>query len=222
VLHIRYASLDLSPRRQAEVVSLLSREERQRAGRICQREKRDRWCAARGILRELLNLYLNRAPGEIILDYNSSGKPFLPSGEGPDLPFSLSRSGGRAVYCFSPGPQVGIDLEQIRPRRFDLMARKYFTPAEYDLYGRRGTEEKSRAFYTLWTRKEALLKARGTGISLPLKGVETGSPAEPPGRWDSSAAPGWSLVSLSAGAEYVAALAVEGPPPMLKITDLDD
>jgi hypothetical protein len=71
------------------------------------------------------------------------------------------------------------------------------------------------AFFTCWTRKEAYIKARGLGLSLPLDQFDVSlAPGEPPAllntRWDPAEASRWSLCAIAVAPDYAATLAVEG------------
>jgi hypothetical protein len=108
------------------------------------------------------------------------------------------------------------------------MAGMYLTPGEFAIYENLKSENKAREFCTFRTWKEALLKARRTGISLPLDRVDTldanknvlflsDSAWNDLAGWKTGAVQGWSIVSLSAGKEYVAVLALEGQPLRMTI-----
>lgn len=91
------------------------------------------------------------------------GKP-----EAPGVFFSLSHSGGYALLAVSDS-DVGADLEQIRPAP-ERVAARVFTPDEQHWLAD-GTDYDTR-FFTLWTLKEALLKACGCGLTLPLQSLD--------------------------------------------------
>ena len=100
------------------------------------------------------------------------GKPSL-----PDSPvhFNLSHTRDLALAAFSRTAPVGVDVERL-DRRADVenLALRYFHPAEREQMT--GDPDPSRAFMRVWTAKEALLKARGWGISLPLVEMDTTTP----------------------------------------------
>jgi 4'-phosphopantetheinyl transferase len=111
---------------------------------------------------------------------------------------------------------VGIDIERIRS---DLevgeIADRFFSRREVAMLQTLPTEEQRQAFFRCWTRKEAYIKARGEGLSLPLDEFDVSlAPGEPAAilgtRPDSSEASRWSLQELAPAPGYVAALAVEG------------
>jgi 4'-phosphopantetheinyl transferase len=128
----------------------------------------------------------------------------------------VTHSHGVALYAVTRGREVGIDLERIRS---DLavteIAGRFFSRQEVAMLRALPTEEQREAFFRCWTRKEACLKARGEGLSLPLDQVDVSlAPGEPdavPGtERNPSEASRWSLQELIPAPGYAAALAVEG------------
>ena len=110
---------------------------------------------------------------------NTAGKPYFP--DHPDLCFNLSHSGSRSLCALSDGP-VGVDIETVRPRRA-LLPRAVLSDGEYAWFLARGGAWED--FYTLWTLKEAKVKAQGTGINRPARTI-TVPPLGPgeSGVWD--------------------------------------
>ena len=98
-------------------------------------------------------------------DYNSHGKPSLR--QLPHIHFSLSHC-REAVGCLLSERECGLDLEASRPVR-DSLVRYAMNEAEIGLIGEADNAEE--AFLRLWTRKEAVLKLRGTGIRGDMKDV---------------------------------------------------
>ena len=102
------------------------------------------------------------------IEKNKYGKPFLI--DHPEHHFSLSHSGDYAVCALSDAP-IGVDIEQCRPRSFLSLAERYFTPDECERLRALSTNDRTTAFYRLWTAKESVLKALGVGLSRPLNTV---------------------------------------------------
>ncbi len=100
---------------------------------------------------------------------NPSGKPYLR--DYPDLQFNVSHTRNAIAIALS-NREVGVDIERVGKVDW-LIARRYFTTAEIDWIEAGGAEADER-FYTVWTRKEAYLKWRGEGLSIPLSSFETG------------------------------------------------
>jgi 4'-phosphopantetheinyl transferase len=147
-------------------VALLSPDERDRADRFRFPRDRDRFVAGRVRLRAILGGYLDRPPGEVKFRYGPWGRP-----EVDWLFFSLAHSGGRALLAVLPEVPVGADVEVVRPLDPDL-AQIAFAPGERQALAALPAPEQGPAFFRGWTRKEAYLKARGTGLSTDLSSFE--------------------------------------------------
>ena len=129
--------------------------------------------------------------------------------------FNLAHSGDLALLAITRVGPVGIDVERIREVKdaADLVAR-FFCARENELFQRLPAIEKPGAFFNLWTRKEALLKATGEGIGKALSEVEVSFlPGEPASlvsiAGDTDRAARWSLHELTPAAGYVGAVAIE-------------
>lgn len=205
--------LDPSPARRRRLALTLSREERERAARLRLDRDRRRFVVARGGLRMILGEYLGVDPGEVEIGRSERGKPRL-TRDGTGLRFSLSRSGELALCAVAWDREVGVDVERLRPIADALeIAEHFFSERERQALRRRDDERRQRAFFRVWTRKEAWLKACGVGLTLPLDRVEVSVEEDEPARLlsvpdDSSPASCWSLHELAPSAGYLAALAV--------------
>ncbi len=150
--------------------SWLNREERERAERFRFPVHRERFIRGRGMLRRLLAVYLDKDPAAITFETGEKGKPFL-----PDFPihFNLSHSEGRAVLAVSHLPSIGIDIECFdRKVNVDGLSRRCFRESEISGMLELPEEEKRRAFFWIWTAKEARMKATGEGFSLEPQCIE--------------------------------------------------
>ena len=99
------------------------------------------------------------------LKYNTHKRPYFDGG----VDFNISHSGDYVVCCGMKDGMVGIDIEQIKTTNLDEYP-DYFTPNEWEYIN--GHADKSEGFFNLWTRKEAVLKAIGTGFHTPLNSVD--------------------------------------------------
>jgi 4'-phosphopantetheinyl transferase len=148
--------------------ALLNAEETAKADRIIIEPKRRQSYRARAELRRILALYLDVDPRELSFVYGEHGKPALML-ESVPLCFNLSHSGNVAlvgVILGRPELQLGVDVEEARPgREFASIAESFFAPDEVAVFRRIPAREQPAAFYRAWTRKEAYLKAIGTGLS---------------------------------------------------------
>jgi 4'-phosphopantetheinyl transferase len=150
---------DLTPFRM-----VLSGEERSRADGYKVRESRDVFTLARGLLRIELSRRLAVETGDIQFDVRASGKPDVrPGRQGrPDWRFSVSHTGPHAAVAFALGLDVGIDIERLDRKVNPLeIAKRYFTPRERAALEGFPAQARTRAFFAGWTRKEAIVKARG-------------------------------------------------------------
>ena len=164
--------LDLSiPERQIlSDQTLLDDAERDRAGRFRSPDDRRRFIARRAALRRTLAEYTGQDPVRLRFTVNAFGKPSL-AGEADceGLRFNTSHSGDLAVVVVAHGRDVGVDVERYRAiAGTDGIARDHFAPAEREALSVSAPAGRSRVFFDLWTRKEAFVKAIGTGLSHPL------------------------------------------------------
>jgi len=154
-----------APLRPSETETLAD-DERQRADRFVFAIDRQRFIAARSALRELLGRATGLHPSRIRFDYGAAGKPQLDGA--PQLPFNLSHSGAVGLLAIGrDGPDpVGIDVELLRdvPDAMQL-AESTFDPHECGELGAVDVAHRSATFLAGWTRREACLKAAGTGFS---------------------------------------------------------
>lgn len=216
-VHLWRTRLERSESSAAPWAAFLSPDERGRAARFRFVEHRARFIMARGILRCILAGYLERSPSRIAFVYNPQGKPALCPGPGiPHLEFNASHSGDLALYAFVLGRPIGVDLEATtHEREFLDLARRFFTPAEAEALSRFKGETLARAFYACWTQKEAFVKAKGGGLSMPLDQFQVNViPGEPAALLHADGDPEaphcWTLHTVHVEDAYAAALAVEG------------
>ncbi len=216
-VHVWRSSLSLPIARVRAFERTLAPDERARAHRFVHEKDRDRFIVSRGVLREILGRYLGRDPRLLRFDYNPFGKPMLSADGGlPALSFNVSHADEIALCAVTRGRETGVDIERIRPDVGveDVAARCL---SKYEIGTLRGLPASCRleAFFACWTRKEAYLKAKGGGLSLPLDGFDVSLAPEHPAallgvHGDAAEANRWSLRALFPGQGYVAALAVEG------------
>ena len=154
---------------------------------------------SRGVLRGLLGTYLRLPPSSLEFHYNAYGKPFLSPVRAQAIEFNVSHSGERALFAFAREVSVGVDLEAIRPLT-DLagMVTTCLAPSEQERFGALPADQRLTSFFQVWTRKEALSKAIGTGIldaRLNLESLDRQ----------------WQLRDVDTGPGFAAALAVHHP-----------
>ncbi|MFN4259646.1 MAG: 4'-phosphopantetheinyl transferase family protein [Gemmataceae bacterium] len=192
---------------------LLTAEERRKAERFHFERDRRRFAVCRGLLRVLLSRYLDMPPTAIALTYGNHGKPALACQR---VRFNVSHSHGWALLAFTLDREIGVDLEKLRPlRNAEGLARRFFAPREAAVLLGLPEAERLAAFFRCWTRKEAYIKAIGTGLACPLdQFAVTLAPGEPAqllwvaNRADEVAR--WSMTHLDPAPGFVAALIAEG------------
>jgi 4'-phosphopantetheinyl transferase len=210
--HMFLADLDTQQSCRSRYESSLSDEERARASRLAQALDRERFIARRGLLRDLLCMYTGTSPDRIKLQYSDTGKPYLDEGQNPSaLRFSVSARGGLALYGFTCGQDIGVDLEAMDSPIDPLaIARQQFSPEEYEHLRVLPVRRQCETFYTYWTCKEAYIKGRGI-IPLNRFAVSLGdgeTPAVSRDLDDPHQVGQWSFSLLDVGANWRAAVAV--------------
>jgi 4'-phosphopantetheinyl transferase len=209
--------LDVTGEAVSGLWSTLSAPEQERANRFIRQQHHARFVVARGMLREILGACLGTEPRKVEFGYGATGKPLL---SGPfaasGVQFNLAHSGGLAAFAVARDRPVGVDVEQLRkvPELPQLIER-FFSARECAAVSQLSAEEQTRAFFRLWTRKEAWLKATGEGMSGLLKTVEV---LGPPGGLEVRAKlPGGeaetrlSLLDLAPAPGFLGALALGQP-----------
>lgn len=140
----------------------------------------------------------------------------MPPWNASDLRFNVSRSGGLGLLAVVPGVEVGVDVERVRPfPELERVASRFFSPGEVGRLRRLPPSLRVDAFYRVWTRKEAFLKARGEGLTRPLASFEVSvEPGRAPRilRIDGPDEPDrWILLHLAPAPGYVGAVALPVP-----------
>lgn len=219
------ADLDRPPVALARLAALLDADERARAARFHFEVHRDRFTAGRGLLRLLLGRLLERPPAELRFGYGVKGKPFLVGsgpGAGADLRFNLSNSANGVLIAVAHERELGADIEALRPLSdADALVERFFAPGEREVFRGIAPEARLPCFYSGWTRKEAYVKARGDGLSLPTTEFEVVlAPGEPARlvRFDREPEEvgRWSFAAFEPARGFLGALAVEGGAPELR------
>ena len=203
-------------------IGILSEDERARAARFVRARERRRFVRCRAALREILGRLLDERPESLRFRAAAIGKPELDRGPGDQLSalrFNVTHSAELGLIAVCRGREVGVDLERVRPiSEARRIVASFFTAAELAEFQTIPEEVQALAFHRGWTRKEAVLKGFGTGISGLSARHETGfgttelvpsfTPATPSPRvnrwilWESAPRPG-----------FVAALVVDDGAP---------
>lgn len=172
-----------------------------RADRFVAEKHGQAYRAGRARLREILGGYLDQPPEALAFEYNAHGKPSLPDGPA----FNLSHSGGWAALAVTDQP-IGVDIEAIRPVEA-AVAKRFFTPVEQAALAAAGRWDL--AFFQIWTRKEAFVKACGPGLSMPLSDFDVSLEAPRLTRLEGGRAEEWIFHLFTAAPEIPGALVVQ-------------
>jgi 4'-phosphopantetheinyl transferase len=215
--HVWAFPLELEACALEALAALLPSAERERASRFHFQRDQARFIAGRAQLRILLARYLRADPAALDFLYGPFGKPALTtSWARSKLAFNLAHSEDLAVAAIAR-TECGIDVERVRPQPdMDELVARFFSPRETVSFQRLPAGQKPQAFFNLWTRKEAWLKAIGEGIGRSLDRVEVSFLPEEPAQLlalpgNSKLAASWSLLALSPAPGFTAALARPGP-----------
>jgi 4'-phosphopantetheinyl transferase len=210
------ASLNFPAEDMEVFAATLAPDEQARAARFVFERDRQHYIAGRGLLRMLLADHVGIEPANIVFSYGPHGKPTLPPAD-PDrvLEFNLAHSRDLALYAFGWNRQIGIDLEHIQPMPDeDDFAERFFSVNEIALLAALSGDRKTEAFFKIWTCKEAILKAIGSGLSKPLSQTEVAWDHEGSIRimrvdGDQREAAHWQLLTFEPAPGYHAALVGE-------------
>jgi 4'-phosphopantetheinyl transferase len=224
-VHVWRVSLDESQSPKFE--ALLDDDERMRAARFRFEEHRNRFTVARGALRSILGCYLEVEPTVLQFSYGRYGKPELAEGFAPiAISFNLSHSGELMLMAVTRGREIGVDIELINQEfATSDVAERFFSRREILSLRTQPQQLQTEAFFNCWTRKEAYIKARGEGLSLPLDQFDVSLESSGASLLDNRITPGevtrWSLRELHPAPAYCAAVAVEGFSWQLRLLDFN-
>ncbi|GAA0590154.1 4'-phosphopantetheinyl transferase superfamily protein [Kribbella sandramycini] len=199
-----------------EFLTDLNDVERERYAAYRRDEDKARFLLGVTLVRRVLGARMSLAPAAVVLD-RACADCGRPHGKvrAKDVELSVTHSGDWIGIAVGTAP-VGLDVERIAPEHdLDGVARMSLTPEEHQVFEQYEGAARARAFATYWTRKEAVLKASGEGIT-GVQNVVVSGPEEPAAviRWDRQA----QLTDLTVDDGYAAALAVLSPePPALHV-----
>ena len=176
-----------------------------------------RFLQRRVALRAILAGYLGVSAAELVFMENEFGKPALHASlANTGLTFNSSHSGPVAVIAVGKSRRIGIDVEAVRPiKDAEKIATRFFSAQESTALAALDPDERNAGFLLCWTRKEAVIKALGGGLSIPLDSFAVSLQPHQPAAilaWsipDTVAAP-WRIYHLEPTAGYVGALMIEG------------
>lgn len=154
----------------------LSNEERKRSDKYYFIQDRHRYILGHAMLRIILGYYLSVPPEQLAFGSNKFGKPYLSMSyfENEKVNFNISHAGDIVAIAITRMGEVGIDVERIREfNNSDQFVKRIFAKSEISDFQSLKRSDKNEAFFNCWTRKEAFIKALGTGLSFPLDRFST-------------------------------------------------
>ncbi len=219
--HVWQTRTDFAPAHMDYLTHALTEKERDKAGRFRFESDRRRYIIAHGFLRTLLGAYAQTSPEQLIFDAGPYGKPYLLPQSGSCAQnnvrvfFNLSYSHEMILLAVTLDGEVGADVEFMRPiADIDVIAQHFFSQEEQANLVSLPEEQKVAAFYTCWSRKEAVIKAVGLGLAMPLDSFTVSLQADTPRHTVCVFANGapqswWNIYALPPVQDYALALAMQ-------------
>jgi 4'-phosphopantetheinyl transferase len=223
-VHLWSTTVDAAQHHQPGLVRLLTDDERRRSQRFRVAEARHRFIAAHAMARLLVGRYTDTPPDRVAFAAGVRGKPQLVNPRTvPDLHLNLAHSGDTAVVGLARAA-VGVDVEVLRPiPNANRLAQRFFSEDERRWLSGLPPAEREAGFLTVWTCKEAYLKAVGAGIAMPLREVEV----DPDGprlvrlAGDPHEAARWTILCCRVAERALAAIAVRGLDWRLEVHEVE-
>ena len=211
--------LDLAADQSDKFNKCLSEQERHRAKQFRFGGKRYQFVTTRARLRPSLSRATGSLASEIEIEVSASGKPFLAGkAHSSDVQFNVSHTDGLALIAITRGQAIGIDVESLEQSvQHTRLAENYFSAKEKNTIAALPSEQVPASFFACWTRKEAVLKAIGTGI---VHGLDSFDVATEPQithcqtelHSEDGSVDTWCVETLPCGAEFLGALAYQKQP----------
>jgi len=215
-IHLWCAELDAGDEDEvARLAHTLAPDEQARAASFVFAPDRRRFTVTRAALRAILARYLGVEPAAVALGRSAEGRPTLLDRHAGALDFSVSRSAGLALCAITRRRAIGVDVERIvRGVAEDVSHEGILSASELAALRTVPPAVRDRAFFAVWTRKEAYAKARGLGLTMPFDrfsvSVDLAVPALLAATDDDPTR--WTLRDVEAAPGYAGALAVAGAP----------
>jgi 4'-phosphopantetheinyl transferase len=211
------------------LLAMLDDVERERYDKYRLEVDRLRFLTGRTLLRMIAGRRLGVEPERVTLDASCydcgkpHGKPHVVAAGAPEM--SVSHSGSLVALAVTGGPPVGIDVEQIRTAEVGELARLTFSAEERAVFEAVPEGERHGAFFTYWSRKEAVVKATGKGMSIALSKLTMSAHDAPPrvlASGSSEVDPSRvRMADLEPGHDYRASVAILSAEDALEVTEQD-
>ena len=208
-------SLDEDIGDAAPFLDCLNREEQSRADTLKAPHRRKQFIMVQACLKKILAGIINKKESRIHLPRTGHGKPYIDEQfQGERIYFTLAHSNGQAVIALTLGQELGVDIEKINPDRdCRSLSRRFFSAREQAALSWLEDDELCSAFYACWARKEAFIKAEGSGVAYGLGSFDVSVAVHSgPSEITLHRAVGmhkpWFNISLECEPDYAGALAV--------------
>ena len=213
-VHVWQAHLGVAQDYVTSLVPFLDATEQERASRFKVAWAREQFVISHAFVRLALAKYLQVSPDNVRFLMAEYGKPELVSSR--NIKFNLAHTKGVAVIAIARERVVGVDVEAVRETvEVSELADRFFSPKEAQWLRSQPASDRVLAFFDCWTAKEAYIKAKGMGLSIPLAKFAV---IPDPGNErfqlevfdDPESSKNWSIWRLNLGQALRGALAVEG------------
>jgi len=207
--------LDRGPANNQQLPDILSPDELDRARRFHFERDRRRFTVAKSALRMILAGYLKSDPKALVFKFGPQGKPCLAI-ETSGIRFNVSHSEEVALIAVARERELGVDVEYLRLSEWtEKNPEGFFSEREIAVFRSLPRHQMQAAFFTCWTRKEAYIKARGGGLSIPLDGFDVSLEPDKPAallhvKDDPNEPARWGMVELRPASGYIGALVAKG------------
>lgn len=204
-IDVWHAPLDVDAHEMDDMLARLSPAERKRVNALLEERAVRQYVISRAMQRQLLAGYVGGHPSEISFGAVAMGKPTLARPNEIGLTFNTTHSGNLVVIAVTAGRDVGVDVEKVRPvPRALKVARRVFSPDEYEMLRALPPEELDRAFLSIWVKREGTAKARGDSVWRGLASWKDGEIER------SSLKRDWRVEYLDLGREFVGVVVSKG------------
>lgn len=212
-IHVWAVSVGADVDEAESLVSSLSQHEQHRASRMRQVDARQAFIVGRARVRRILSGYIGQPPHELDVVARVDDKPTL-AGAPPWFDFSFSRCEGLHVCAVGRNRRIGVDVERIgEGRDADRIAATFFSRDDAAWLAAQAADLRPEAFAHLWTKKEAFVKAIGTGLAIPLDGVRVPHAGDGPVEVSAGGLPAvssWLVRAFTPAPGIAGAVAAEG------------
>lgn len=212
-VHVWQVNLKSRNELPKDLQDYLSPNELERAAKFKFSKDRDHFLLRHYLLKLILCEYCDCQPHELKFRYNNYNKPFINIPEFKELKFNMSSSDDLMMIGLCKQNDIGIDVEKIRETgNLEHIALENFSERELEYLNSK--LDKTTAFFNIWTRKEAFIKAVGKGIYFPLKSFCVD--VDPSGSYENMTilkhpveSKRWRTIAIKVSDSHIAALAIK-------------